>query len=46
MDGAECIVAINTDAEAPIFKIANYCITEDLYRVVPALTAAVRAKQQ
>ena len=42
MDGAECIVAINTDAEAPIFKIANYCITEDLYRVVPALTAAVR----
>ena len=46
MDGAECIVAINIDAEAPIFKIANYCITEDLYRVVPALTAAVRAKQQ
>ena len=46
MDGAECIVAINTDTEAPIFKIANYCITEDLYRVVPALTAAVRAKQQ
>ena len=46
MDGAECIVAINTDAEAPIFKIANYCITEDLYRVVPALTAAVREKQQ
>ena len=28
MDGAECIVAINTDTEAPIFKIANYCITE------------------
>ena len=46
MDGAECIVAINTDKEAPIFKIANYCITEDLYSVVPALTAAVQAKQQ
>ena len=46
MDGAECIVAINTDKEAPIFKIANYCITEDLYSVVPTLTAAVQAKQQ
>lgn len=46
MDGSECIVAINTDAETPIFKIANYCITEDLYSVVPALTAAVQAKQQ
>ena len=45
MNGAECIVAINTDPEAPIFKIANFCIVKDLYEVVPQLTAAVRAKQ-
>ena len=45
MNGAECIVAINTDPDAPIFKIANFCIVKDLYEVVPRLTAAVRAKQ-
>lgn len=44
MNGAECIVAINTDPEAPIFKIANYCIVKDLYEVVPQLIAAVKAK--
>ena len=37
MDGSECIVAINQDQEAPIFKIANYCIADDLYQVVPEL---------
>lgn len=42
MNGSECIVAINTDPEAPIFKIANYCIVQDLYEVVPALIRAVR----
>lgn len=46
MNGAECIVAVNTDPEAPIFKIANYCIVDDLYAVVPALTAAVKATQR
>lgn len=45
MSGSECIVAINTDPEAPIFKIANYCIVKDLYEVVPQLTAAVKAKK-
>ncbi|MCD8324365.1 MAG: electron transfer flavoprotein subunit alpha [Clostridiales bacterium] len=44
MDGSECIVSINTDAEAPIFKIANYCITKDLYEVVPELIRAVEGK--
>ena len=45
MSGSECIVAINTDPEAPIFKIANYCIVKDLYEVVPRLTAAVKVKK-
>lgn len=40
--GAECIVAINSDPEAPIFKIAHYCIVDDLYQVVPRLTELVQ----
>jgi electron transfer flavoprotein alpha subunit len=38
MQTARCIVAINKDAEAPIFKIAHYGIVDDLFKVVPALT--------
>lgn len=37
MNGSECIVAINTDPEALIFNIANYCIKDDLFQVIPAL---------
>lgn len=42
MRGSKIIVAINKDAEAPIFKLARYGIVGDLYLVVPALTAALR----
>lgn len=45
MDGSECIVAINTDPEAPIFKVANYCITKDLYTVVPKLIEELKARR-
>src|SRR5438046_10564020 len=38
MQTSRCIVAINKDAEAPIFKIAHYGIVDDLFKVVPALT--------
>ncbi len=38
MQGSRCIVAINKDAEAPIFKVAHYGIADDLFKVVPALT--------
>lgn len=44
MRTSKVIVAINKDAEAPIFKLARYGIVDDLFAVVPALTEAFKQK--
>jgi len=38
MRTAKCIVAINKDAEAPIYKLTRYGVVGDLFQIVPALT--------
>ena len=42
MSSSKYIVAINKDAEAPIFAKADYGVVDDLFKVIPALTGEVK----
>ena len=46
MTGSDCIVAINNDPEAQIFNVADYCIVDDLYQVVPELTELIKNREE
>lgn len=43
MQSADCIVAINTDPNAPIFKIADYGIVGDVHEVLPLIADELKA---
>jgi electron transfer flavoprotein alpha subunit len=45
MKGAELIIAVNTDAKAPIFDIAHYGAQVDVLDLLPALSEAIEARK-
>jgi electron transfer flavoprotein alpha subunit len=41
MKGAKMVIAINKDANAPIFEVADYGVAGDLFEILPALTRTI-----
>ena len=45
MQTSGCIVAINKNPDAPIFKVADYGIAGDLYKVIPMILDELKAER-
>ena len=45
MRESRLVVAVNTDADAPMMREADLCLVGDLYEIVPALTRAIRRRR-
>jgi electron transfer flavoprotein alpha subunit len=45
MQTSKAIVAVNKDAEAPIFDLVDYGVVGDLFQVVPQLTEEIKARK-
>jgi electron transfer flavoprotein alpha subunit len=46
MNKSDNIIAINNDENAPIFKVANYCLTGDLYEIIPNLIDKIKGNKE
>jgi len=46
MKSSDCIVAINTDKNAPIFDVAHYCVVGDATEVLPMFINKIKEARQ
>ena len=42
MKGSDCIIAINSDPQAPIFDVAHYCVVGDVAQILPKLLQKIK----
>jgi len=46
MKSSDILVAINTDPEAPIFKVADFGIVGDIFEIIPQFLKQLRAERR